>query len=172
MNPIMFIIIANICFILGIALLFYSTWLDSFRPDWFYIFNIFENDFFNYKEYKLFLPLKGNKDRYDIDKVEYDKSNSRPYINSKGVYTWNFEKGKNRPVYFDNTKPNIDGNLIAESKKLSLDDIWFGGNAIDDFLKTYGWVIAIVIMIVIVIVMSQNQAKTTEMLINATLSRT
>lgn len=152
----------------GIALFFYKSWLDYFRPDWFYIYNIFDHDFFSYKEHKIFLPLQRKKDSYKFDKEEYSHKDCRPYVNSKGVYVWNFKRGLHKPVYFVNRSMNIDAKLISQAKTMSLDDIWFSGNNIQDFLKEYGlWIVIGLIVILFLYLINQNQ-QTTRILLNVT----
>lgn len=163
------LLFSNLFIALGILFLFWKDWLSSLKPDWFYIFNVFEHDFLNYEEYKLFLPIKGNHDNYVLKGSEYSKKDVKPYINSKGVYTWNFTKGQNKPILFYGTEDNIDGKMIAEVKKFSMDDIWFGGSGLQDFIQTYGLIVlAIIIFVLFIYLINQNQT-TMEVLKNVSV---
>lgn len=172
MNQILAILIANLALIGAFGLLFYKSWLDLIRPDWFFIFRIYENGFLNYQEKKFFLPISGRKDSYKVGNCEYDKSGVKPYINPKGVYTWDFEQGQNKPINYQ-PGPNIDGQLIAEVKKAgnkAIDDIVSSEGGFDDFLKTWGVVIIGILILGAIgyMITSDKEASriTTELLIN------
>lgn len=121
------------------------------RPDLFYFFNIYDNSFLSYKTEKIFLPFKGNKDSYTITGCDYDKKGVKPHINNQGVFTWNFEQGKNKPITFKEDLENqIDGKLIEEIKKSRMDDLWFQTGSMKDFINTWGVVIIGVILIAMI----------------------
>lgn len=173
MDKFIFLILCNITIIGSISLYFYKSWLDFFRPDWFYIFNIYEHNLLNFKEHKIFLPLSKEKDSYIFDKCDYDKSASKPYINPKGVYIWHFIKGQNKPINF-NIQNSTDGMLIAGLKKSgqqAIDDIVAGEPTLEDFLKTWGIVILGIILIVGFVYVMQQNNTTTQILINLTRSK-
>lgn len=172
MNQLIAILIANLSLVGAIALFFYSTWLDFIRPDWFYIFRIYENGMLNYREHKLFLPLKKKKDSYEINGNLYDKTGVGPYIDPKGVYTWNFIQGQSKPIKFPTDKENIDAKLVNEARKQTVDNWWVTGNGIEDFLKTYGvFIVGFILLILIGYMITKNQQQnnlTTQLLINLT----
>lgn len=172
---IIFIIIENIVVLLIIALINIHSWLSIIRPDWYNCFRIFENGFLLCRDHLIFLPLKGYKDSYDIDKSNYDKKGSKPYLNSKGIWTWDFEKGKNQPLTFRENIDNFDGKFIKDMKSTGneiIDDIVAGEPTIEDFLKTWGVVIVGIILVAMIgflITKNQESSKfTTELLINLT----
>lgn len=161
-------ILSSILFsLLAVFIISYKSWLDFFRPDWFYIFNIYSKDMLTFKEHKFFLPFSGKSNSYVIGKSRYDCTEFKPYINSKGVYTWNFIDSNMLPISFKQSGL-IDGKLFAEAKKITLDNIWFGNNGIEDFIKTYGLIIiSIVILVLFAYLITQNQ-QTTRLLLNVT----
>lgn len=165
-----YILIANLSLLGSIALFTIHSWLPKLRPDWYYIFRIYEHNFLNYFEKKIFLPIKGYKDSYVFDQCEYDKSGIQPYIGPSGVYEWNFPKGQHKPIQFLPTE-NLSGELIHEAQNVSLDKIWKGQKGIDDFLKTWGVVIlAIVVLGLMMYLISANQ-ETRAILINMSMQR-
>lgn len=172
MNDISALLIANLCLLLSVLLWTWKMWLPMFRPDLFYIFRIFGTDMLRYKEYKLFLPLAGNKDKYTIDKSDYDKSGVKPYINPQGVDTWDFIKGQLEPITHKNNSEYIDGRLVhnlAKDGSEVIDDIVSGNNDLSDFLKTWGVFIVgsiLVLMLGYMITQSQESSNLTLQLLS------
>lgn len=146
----------------------WKIWLPKLRPDLFYIFNIYDNDFLNFKEHKYFLPLHGNKDERNISNKTYNRSNFQPYINNDGVYTWNFDINNTLPIRFFEHQTGIDAKLIKNIKDISIDDWWVSDSGIEDFLKKYGIVIFGIIMLFFMGFLISRDQKITQLLLNVT----
>lgn len=168
MNIIIPILISNLITIAFMLFLFWKTWLPYLRPDWFFIFRIYQNDFLNYKEIIIFKPVYGDKDSYIFNKKEYSKKDVKPYISPNGVFTWNFKEGQLKPISFYGSVDSVDAKLIAQAKKITMDDIWFGTENFLDILQKYGiWIVIGLIIIFMIYITSQNQ-QTERILINLT----
>lgn len=170
MNEIIYLNIFYLTSIAVVALVTYKSWLPYIRPDWFYIFNIYENGMNNFKEEKIFIPIRGRAESYEIDKSEYDKTDYRPYHNSQGVYCWNFIKGQAKPIEFVVARENIEGTLLFQAKKQAMDYIWFNGNNFGDFMQKYGiWIIGGIMVVLFFYMIGQNN-KTIAIMQNFTMA--
>lgn len=161
------ILVFNLSLYLAVALFFFKSWFDILRPDLFYIFNIYENDFFNKVTYKFFIPIDGNKDQRVIQECEYDRSGFKPILNSRGVYEWNFEEGNNIPISFT-TQRKIDGiGIISSRKKNYFQMLVKGEKTMMDYLPLILIGVGLLIAIFFMYTVNQNQ-QTTQLLINVT----
>lgn len=168
MNEILFLIVINICLISLALLVFFHSWMPYFRPDFYFKYRIYDNNMLNYKDHKIFIPLKGRKEIYSINSVEYDKSGISPTIDELGVLTWEFEKGWNKPISHQKGEVNIRSELIQNAKNVAIDKILKGDKGMEDFLKTWGVVIlAILIIALFGYLINQNQ-QTTKLIMNVT----
>lgn len=168
------IIGSNVFLIAIIGLVTIHSWLPSIRPDWYYIFNIYEHNLLNYRQHKIFLPIAGTHDDYSMKGCTYDKKDHKPHINSQGVYEWNFINGLKDPVEFVNPNNPSDGLLVDTVKKQGakiIDDIVAGQPTFEDFLKTYGVLIVGLIIVIFMIYMGVKQDENFKVLLNVTLSR-
>lgn len=163
-----YLIITNLAIAGAIILLFWQSWLPMFRPDWFIVYNIYKNNMFNYDKKLIFLKVKGYKKEYKFNEKIYSHHGIKPYIDNNGVYNWNFKEDGYKPIKFTVDTVNIDSKLVAETKNISLDDIWFSGDGLTDFIAKYGVIIlAFLIIVLFFYLINQNQ-QTTRILINAT----
>lgn len=172
METIGIVILSNVAMVVSGLVLFFRQWFQYIRPDMYKCYRIFKNDFLTYTDYYFFHPIGASPTSHKIAEIIYDHSDVKPYIMPSGVYCWTFMQGQAKPIkYSEDPDHNIDGKLVTNLKNQTLDDLWSGGNSIEDFLKTYGIILIGVLIIILFMYLINKDQTTTQMLRNISMMR-